>query len=126
MCPFSRRPAAQTRKLPVKRLGAPRLQSNRPGRSGRASAARGPETAPRSEEVGLLHDAQELLLVDLAVAVAIRLVDHLLELLVRHSLAELLRDPLQVLEGDLPGLVVVEEPEGLQNLVLRIAVQDLV
>merc|ERR1712182_123570 len=39
-----------------------------------------------SEEVGLLHDAQELLLVDLTVAIAVGLVNHLLELLVRHPL----------------------------------------
>merc|ERR1711977_811371 len=70
-----------------------------------------------SEEVGLLHYPQELLLVYLAVAVTICLVDHLLELL-RHAL--------QVLEGDLSCLVVIEEPECLQDLVLRIPVQDLV
>merc|ERR1719321_220667 len=83
-------------------------------------------SASLSEEVRLLHDAQELLLVHLPVSVAVSLVDHLLQLLVRHPLPELLRHPLQVLEGDLPGLVVVEEPEGLQDLVLRVAVQDLV
>ena len=38
-----------------------------------------------------------------------RFVLHLLELLVRHVLAELLRDALEVLERDLAGLVVVEE-----------------
>merc|ERR1719473_1347271 len=71
-----------------------------------------------SEQVSLLHDAQELLLVDLAVAVAVGLVDHLLQLLVRHPLAELLGDALEVLEGDLAGLVVVEEVEGLLDLLL--------
>merc|ERR1719330_363821 len=80
----------------------------------------------RSEEVGLLHDPQELLLVPLAISVSVGLVDHLLKLLVGHPLPELLGDPLQVLEGDLAGLVVVEEPEGLEDLVLRVAVQDLV
>ena len=43
-------------------------------------------------QAGLLHDAEELLLADLAVAVAVGLVDHLLELLVGHVLAELLGD----------------------------------
>ena len=33
-----------------------------------------------------------------------------LQLLVRHVLAELLGDALQILERDLAGLVVVEEP----------------
>merc|ERR1719515_85812 len=79
-----------------------------------------------SEEVGLLHDPQELFLVDLAVTVTICLVDHLLELLIRHPLPKLLSHALQVLEGDLPRLVVVEEPECLQDLVLRVPVQDLV
>ena len=38
------------------------------------------EAARRSVERCLLHDAQELLLVDLAIAVAVRLVDHLLHI----------------------------------------------
>ena len=42
-----------------------------------------------SVQRGLLHDAQELILIDLTVAVAVRLVDHLLQLLVRHVLAKL-------------------------------------
>merc|ERR1711920_604914 len=83
-------------------------------------------STPPSEEVGLLHDAQELLLVHLAVAVAVGLVDHLPELLVRHALSQLLGHTLQVLERNLAGLVIVEQPEGLQDLVLRVAVQDLV
>ena len=45
---------------------------------------------------------------DFAITVAVRLVDHLLELLVRHPLAELLGHPLQVLEADLAGLVIIE------------------
>merc|ERR1740123_1370776 len=83
-------------------------------------------TSLYSEEVRLLHDPQELLLVHLAVSVTVGLVDHFLELLVGHPLAELLGDPLQVLEGDLACLVVVEEAEGLEDLVLWVAVQDLV
>ncbi|CAH0371854.1 unnamed protein product, partial [Pelagomonas calceolata] len=71
------------------------------------------------------HDAQKLVLVDFAVAVPIRLVDHLLELLVRHVLAELLRDALQVPERDLARLVVVEEPEGLQDLLAAVLLAHL-
>merc|ERR1712176_1076972 len=52
----------------------------------------------RSEEVSLLHDAQELFFVHLAISIAVCLVDHLLELLIGHALAELLGNPLQVLE----------------------------
>merc|ERR1719428_1707607 len=83
------------------------------------------QVAVRLEEVGLLHDAKELLLVHFAITVAVRLVDHLLELLVRHPLAELLGHPLQVLEAALAGLVIIEQAEGLKDLVLRVAVQDL-
>merc|ERR1719498_351423 len=71
-----------------------------------------------SEEVGLLHDPQKFFLVHLAVTVAICLVDHLLELLICHPLTKLLRHALQVLEGDFSRLVVIEEPERLQDLVL--------
>ena len=69
-----------------------------------------------SEEVGLLHDAHELVLANLAVAVSVGLVDHLLDLVVGHVLAELLGHPLEVLEGDFAGLIVVEESEGFQHL----------
>merc|ERR1719426_413172 len=79
----------------------------------------------RSEKVSLLHDAKELLLVHLAITVAVHLVDHLLQLLIRHALAELLRDALEVLERDLARLVVVEQAERLEDLVLRVAVENL-
>jgi len=41
------------------------------------------------------------------------LIDHLLELLIGHALAQLLRNALQVLERDLACLVVVEEAKRL-------------
>merc|ERR1719335_1859998 len=78
------------------------------------------------EQVGLLHDAEELFLVDFAITISVRLVDHLLELLVRHALTQLLRNALQVLEGDLASLIIVKETESLQDLILGIAVEDLV
>merc|ERR1719502_762248 len=77
------------------------------------------------EQVGLLHDAEELLLVDLAVPVTVGFVDHLLELLIGHPLAKLLGDALEILERDLASLVIVEQPESLEDLVLRIAIEDL-
>mmetsp|Transcript_14116 Transcript_14116/g.27867 ORF Transcript_14116/g.27867 Transcript_14116/m.27867 type:complete len:205 (-) Transcript_14116:16-630(-) len=73
----------------------------------------------------LLHDADELLLAHLAVTITISLIDHLLELLIRHVLAKLLGHALQVLERDLPGLVVVEEAEGLDDLLHRVALGHL-
>merc|ERR1712006_36344 len=69
-----------------------------------------------------LHDAEELLLVDLAIAITVGLVNHLLELLVGHVLTELLGHTLEVLEGDLAGLVVVEETEHLDDLLTGVAV----
>mmetsp|Transcript_997 Transcript_997/g.4050 ORF Transcript_997/g.4050 Transcript_997/m.4050 type:complete len:217 (+) Transcript_997:70-720(+) len=77
------------------------------------------------EEGSLLHDAEEFLLVDLAVAVAVSLVDHLLKLLVGHVLAELLRHALEVLEADLAGLIVVEEAESLHDLLAGVALAHL-
>merc|ERR1711964_511291 len=70
-----------------------------------------------SEEVGLLHDAQELLLVHLTVTIAVCFVNHLLKFLVSHPLAELLRDTLQVLERDLASLIIIEQAECLQDLI---------
>merc|ERR1712093_404839 len=83
-------------------------------------------TTSQLEQVGLLHDAEELFLIDFAIAIAICLINHLLELLIRHPLTKLLCDTLQVLEGDLTSLVIIEEAECLQDLVLRVTVQDLV
>mmetsp|Transcript_105636 Transcript_105636/g.128923 ORF Transcript_105636/g.128923 Transcript_105636/m.128923 type:complete len:202 (-) Transcript_105636:36-641(-) len=80
----------------------------------------------RSEQIRLLHDAQEFFLVHLAVAVAVGFIDHLLQLLVCHPLSQFLGHALQVLEGNLSSLVIVEKAEGLQDLILGIAVQDLV
>ena len=51
-----------------------------------------------SENLGFLHDAEELGLVDLAVPVHVRLVDHLLQLLVGQVLTELFAHSLQVLK----------------------------
>merc|ERR1719158_13455 len=71
-----------------------------------------------SEQICLLHDPQELFFIYLAITIAVGLVDHLLQLLICHPLAELLGNALQILEGDLSSLIVIEEPECLQDLVL--------
>merc|ERR1719222_1680834 len=73
-----------------------------------------------SKQISLLHDAQELFLINFAVAISVRLIDHLLELLIGHTFPKFLRHPFQVLERYLPGLVVVEEAERLQNFILRV------
>ena len=60
-------------------------------------------------EARLLHDSDELLLVDLAVVIQVGFVDHFLQLLVGQILAELFGHTLEVLETDLAVLVVVEQ-----------------
>ena len=55
--------------------------------------------------------------VDLSVAVPVDLVYHLLQLFVGDGLPQLPQHPLEVLQGDLAGtLVIVEEPKGLEDL----------
>merc|ERR1712159_75784 len=76
-------------------------------------------------QAGLLHNAHELLLVDLTIAVTISFVNHFLQLLVGHVLTELLGDTLKVLERDLAGLIVIEQPEGLEDLLLRVLLTHL-
>mmetsp|Transcript_63798 Transcript_63798/g.129579 ORF Transcript_63798/g.129579 Transcript_63798/m.129579 type:complete len:220 (+) Transcript_63798:657-1316(+) len=73
----------------------------------------------------LLHDPEELLLVDLAITIAVSFLDHLCELLVSHVLAELLRHALEVAEGDLPCLIIIEQPERLENLFARVFLTHL-
>merc|ERR1712125_165251 len=79
-----------------------------------------------SEQVGLLHDAEELLLIHLAITIPISLVYHLLEFLVCHALSQFLRHPLQILEGYLACLIVVEKSEGFEDFIFGVTVQDLV
>merc|ERR1719160_2254834 len=69
------------------------------------------------EEVALLlHDAVELVNIDLTIAIAVSLVDHVLELLLVDVLTELLGNTAQVAQRDLASVVVVEELEGLADL----------
>ena len=62
-----------------------------------------------SEEVGLTHNAHELVFVDLTIAIAVSLVDHFLNLFVGHVLSEFLGDASQIMEGDFACVVVVEK-----------------
>merc|ERR1740121_3536146 len=106
-----------------------------------SSFARTPLRSPRRLHHGLLHQpspgalrlscarrapSQELLFVHLAVSITVCFINHLLELFVCHALAELLRNPFQVFEGDLARLVIVEEAESLQDLIFGVTVEDLV
>ena len=63
--------------------------------------------------VGLVDHALELANVGLAIAITVGLVDHVLELLLIDVLAELLSHADEVAEGDLVGVVVIEQkPES--------------
>merc|ERR1711970_176566 len=71
------------------------------------------------EEVTLLlHDAVELINVDLTIAITVSLVDHVLELLIVDVLAKLLSHTGKVAEGDLVGVVIVEELDHLLELLV--------
>merc|ERR1712017_5693 len=61
----------------------------------------------------LLHDAVELVNVDLTITVTVSLVDHVLEFLIIDVLTELLSNTSKIAEGDLVGVVIVEELEHL-------------
>merc|ERR1719198_630046 len=82
--------------------------------------------ASASEEICFLHDTKELFLVDFPITVSVCLINHLLELLVCHALSKLLGNPLQIFKGDLAGFIIIEQTESFQDLILGVAVQDLV
>merc|ERR1719163_1861893 len=78
------------------------------------------------EEVALLlHDAVELVDVDLAIAVTVGLVDHVLELLIIDGLTELLSHAGEVREGDLVSGVAVEELEHLLDVLAGVLLSHL-
>ena len=79
----------------------------------------------KSKEIGLLHDPNELLLVDLPVAVAVCLVDHLLQLFISHRLSQLTGHSLQILQRNFGAGVVIEKPERLKNLFPWVSLRDL-
>merc|ERR1740123_1046723 len=131
--PSCRRKRLQARigKIRVSRLQSCSKTLRNPYLSDRSSCdspqnGRPCSTAGYLEEVCLLHDAQKLLLVHLAVAITIGFVNHFLKFFIGHPLAKLLCNSLQILERDLPSLIVIEQAEGLQDLILRVTVQDLV
>merc|ERR1719504_396506 len=78
------------------------------------------------EEVTLLlHDAVELVNVDLTIAITVGLVDHVLELLIVDVLTELLSHAGEVAEGDLVGVVVIEELEHLLDVLAGVLLAHL-
>ena len=77
------------------------------------------------EDALLLHDAVELVKVDLAIAITVGLVDHVLELLVIDVLSELLSHAGEVAEGDLVGVVIVEQLEHLLDVLAGVLLAHL-
>merc|ERR1711987_22619 len=73
----------------------------------------------------LLHDPVELVNVDLTITIAVGLVDHVLELLLVDVLAELLCDAAQVAQGDLAGVVVIEQLEHLLDVLTGVLLTHL-
>ena len=71
------------------------------------------------------HHLDELLVVDLAVAVDVRLAEHLVDLLVRELLAEVGHDVAQLGGGDEAVAVLVEHLERLLELLLGVGVLHL-
>mmetsp|Transcript_24218 Transcript_24218/g.52919 ORF Transcript_24218/g.52919 Transcript_24218/m.52919 type:complete len:255 (-) Transcript_24218:30-794(-) len=67
------------------------------------------------EQGCLLHDAVELLLIDLPVTVSVSLINHFLQLLLCQILAKLLCYPPQVLDSNEPSVVIVKQLECLHN-----------
>ena len=79
------------------------------------------------KEVALLHDAVELVDVDLTmvITVTVGLVDHVLELLVIDVLTELLSNTGEVAEGDLVGVVIVKQLEHLLDVLASVLLTHL-
>jgi hypothetical protein len=71
------------------------------------------------------HHLDELLVVDLAIAIDISLTDHLVDLLIGQLLAEVGHDVAELGSGDETILVLVEHPERLLELFLRVGVLHL-
>merc|ERR1711977_438888 len=73
----------------------------------------------------LLHDAVELVDVDLTIAITVGLVDHVLELLIVDVLTELLSHASEVAEGDLVCVVIVEQLEHLLDVLAGVLLAHL-
>ena len=86
--------------------------------------ASSPYRAPNSPRVSLQTNTHKLLAVDRAIAIQIELVNHRRKLLLAQALAQLTRHAPQVLEVDLALAAFVEEVEGAQDFLARVAGED--
>merc|ERR1712057_40607 len=98
------------------------------GVTGRGSSVHYIATAPRRWWIDRLlghHDLDELLVVELAITINISLTDHLVDLLVGGLLAEVGHDVTELSSGDEAVAVLVEDLEGLLDLLLGVGVLHL-
>jgi len=79
----------------------------------------------RSEQVGFAHNTHELLFGNLAITIAVSLLDHLLNLVVGHVFTKLFGDALEVAERDLACLVVIKQLESLEHLLAGVSLGHL-
>ena len=77
-----------------------------------------------SEQFGLFHDAQQLLLAHLSSTISVSCVIHVLQFLIGHPLTQ--SKSLQMCERMFTSFAIIEQAEGLHNLVIGIPVEDLV
>merc|ERR1712107_207103 len=71
------------------------------------------------------HHLDELLIVDLAIAIHVRLPDHLIDLLISKLLAKIRHDVTQLGGTDKSIAITVEHLECLDELLLRVCVLHL-
>merc|ERR1712141_936396 len=73
-------------------------------------------SACSSEQIGLFHDAQKFLFVHLSISISVSFVNHFLQFLIGHPLPKFFSNSLQIFERNLASFVIIEQAEGLQNL----------
>jgi hypothetical protein len=67
-----------------------------------------------SKKIGLFHDSNEFLFVNLSVSISVSLVNHLLKLFISHSFSQLSCYSLQIFKRNLSSIVVIEKSKSLK------------
>merc|ERR1712032_1804646 len=73
----------------------------------------------------LLHDAVELVNINLTITITVCLVDHVLELLIVDGFTELLSNTSEVLERNLGSTIVIEQLEHLLDVLTGVLLTHL-
>lgn len=74
----------------------------------------------------LFHDTHELIQINRPIPILVELINHSLQLLIAQLLTQLTRHSSQVADVDGAGLVVVEQCERLLDLVVGVALGQLI